>query len=128
MNIRTISFDYLDVQINVAVADPELNPLYRAASITYVQPISFAIALGRVDEQRATDALARCYAEGVIVGSPTPGLDAYGVKEWYSWLKAHPAEFDQLRGLCEVTANFDPNAEVPSELSTADSTNEEGSG
>jgi hypothetical protein len=85
--------------VDVMPAIPEVNPLFRAASIAFVRPLSLASALGRVSEHVGRRALVRAYAEGVICGSPSPEADGWGRKEWIAWLEAHPDEFDWIRNL-----------------------------
>lgn len=85
--------------VDVMPAIPEVNPLFRAASIAYVAPLSLASRVGRVSEVVGRRALARAYAEGVVCGSPSPEADGWGPAEWAAWLLGHPGEFDWIRSL-----------------------------
>lgn len=109
MNLRRICFPYLSppIKIDVWPADLESNAVYRAACIAWLKPLELAARVGRVDEEAGRTRLAWVYAEGVIQGSPSPQCDGWGRDEWRQWLLDHPEEFDRLRGICEVTTNFE---------------------
>lgn len=115
MNVRRITFEYLDVSIDVLPAVVAENAVFRAAFAAYVQPYRLAAQLGRLSEDTARRGLAKAYAEGVITGSPTPALCDYGRADWERWLLEHPDEFETIRAVCEVAENFKDQAdgEVP---------------
>ena len=106
MAMRCIEFAYIPARINVMPADPKLNVLFRAASMTYLQPFALAVELGRLTEATALKNLAMAYGEGVIAGSPDEELMDFTPRDWTKWLLDHPEEFEQLKGICEVSSNF----------------------
>lgn len=106
MNARRILFEYRNIEIDIFPADPEINMLFRAASMAYLKPLTFASQSGRLSEERAVEALAAAYAEGVISGSPTPELTNLDTLGWRKWLLANPHEFNSLRGIAEHKDNF----------------------
>lgn len=99
------------VEVDILPAVPEFNPLFNAAATACIKPLSLSAHLGRLSEEVAQEALARAYAEGVIVGSPTPELEHLDREGWYQWLLQHPDEFAIIRSIAEVKRNFDPDAE-----------------
>lgn len=107
MNMRRLRFDYIPIAIDILPADPKVNRIYAAAAMAHVQHLTLAAQLGRVSEDRAEQALAKAYAEGVVVGSPTPGYEHYERSDWERWLLAHRDEFAQLRSIAEVPENFE---------------------
>ena len=111
MRIRRLQFED-GIEIDIAPAIPEWNSIYNAASMAHAKPFTFAAQAGRLSEERSVEILAHTYAEGVIVGSPTPGLDGFSPREWRAWLLSNPEKFATIRGIAEVKRNFDPNAEV----------------
>lgn len=111
--MRRINLAYVPIRIDVLPADPEINPVYRAASLAFVQPYSLAASLGRLREETSVRALARAYAEGVICGSPDDEYIYYDREDWVRWLTAHPEEFGTIRSICEVRKNFEDPDELP---------------
>lgn len=112
--IRRLQFADYDpvIEIDVMPAVAELNALYRASAMAHLQPIFFAAQVGRLSDKAAEEKLAIVYAEAVIVGSPTPGLDQYDTEDWRKWLLSHREEFATIRSLVEVARNFDSDVEV----------------
>lgn len=107
-----IKFEAHEVEFDVGPAFTDLNPLYRAAAIAYVQPYTLSSQLGRISEERSTELLAAAYAEGVIFDS-RPTMTSQEIR---SWLIAHPNEFTIIREYAEHRRNFeegDGNAESP---------------
>lgn len=107
MNVRRLRFDYIPVAIDILPADPKVNRIYAAAAMAHVQHLTLASQVGRLSEEVATRALAKAYAEGVIVGSPTPGYEEFDRTDWERWLNENPDEFSQLRSIAEVSENFE---------------------
>ena len=110
---RRIRFEYLDgLEIDFRPAVLELNPIFAAGVIQWVQPLQLAAQLPddhprHLSDQRATAALAKAYAIGVMQGSPEPGADAPAKpKQWEEWLIANPAEFESIRAIAEIESNF----------------------
>lgn len=104
--VRRIAFEYLDVEIDVLPAIMALNPVYEAACKAWVMPLEWAVRAKRHSEQGSNLALMKAYAEGVVVGSPTPALEDFKPEDWIRWFKEHPEEWQRLRGICEAPENF----------------------
>lgn len=102
-----LEFPDLGVVIDCEDADPATNPIFKAALITYVQPLSLAVRVGRLSEEVATAHLAKAYSRGVIVGSDTEGFEDYDEERWAKWLIENPAAFDGMREALEPTEDDD---------------------
>lgn len=111
MIIRRLNFEDGD-EVDIGPAIAELNSVFHAASMAHVQPFTFAVQAGRLSEERSLEILADAYAEGVMMGSPTPELTGFSTKQWRKWLLNNPEKFANIRSIAEVKRNFDPDAEV----------------
>jgi len=107
------------MEIDICAADFDSNPLFRASSIAHIRPYAFAAQVGRLSEERSLQLLAKSYAEGVIVGSPSPGFTDFTIPQWEQWLLGNPEKFATIRAIAEVKRNFDPNAETPPNAQSA---------
>lgn len=126
MQLRRIRFNYKGtpdegcetdgMAIDFYPADPRVNCLFKAAADSFVAPLNFAQRSGRLSEERATEALAKAYAEGVVAGSPCPQFDGYTTRDWAHWLVKHPDEFEDLRA---VAIPEDLRGEGPGDTLTA---------
>jgi hypothetical protein len=109
---RTIRFDYLEgLEVVVKPAVLDLNPIYQAATIAYVQPLRLAAQLPddhprRLTEERAVAALVKAYAAAVMIAGDRDGMDDWRPHQWETWLAAHPEEFQSIRDVAEVRTNF----------------------
>lgn len=110
---RTICFNYLDdLEITFRPAVLELNPIFAAGVIQWVQPLQLAAQLPeghprKLTEERALAALAKAYSIGVMQGSPDRDAEAPAKPEqWEAWLLANPAEFQSVRDIAEVESEF----------------------
>lgn len=102
--LRRVRFAYLgDVALDCRVPDLNLNPAFREAVMRHIAPLRLAERMGALSEESALRGLARAYAEGVIVGSPSPSLGLLDAAGWEAWLLEHPEEFDKLRELLDDT-------------------------
>jgi len=107
VNQRRVVFEYLDgLAIDIMPADIDLNPVYQAAVLTHLRPYTLAASLGRLSEERSEQLLARVYADGIIVGSPTDGHDKWRQADWEKWLLEHKEEFATLRSVAETPEAF----------------------
>ena len=124
MITRTICFEYLDdLELEFRPAVLELNPIFVACVIQWVHPLQLAAKLPeghprKLSEERATAALRKVYANGVLQGELSSVSDDRPATpaEWEAWLESHPAEFDSLRSVAECPENFQPPEEPHDEL------------
>lgn len=115
MDLKQLEFVYLDgLQIQFWPACPKENDAFRAVSLIHLKPLSLASMLGQLSEEKAVDALMRCYAQAVIHQSPTPGYGDYKPDDWYRWLREHPDEFETLRSYAEPDNLEELADQVPS--------------
>lgn len=117
MDIRRITFggNFPKPHLSIDCWPPfvDLNPLYRAASMHFVQPYKLAIDAGKLSEESAVRVLAQAYAEGVIAKSPTDGFQDLKGSDWIDWLVEHPDHFADLRAHVEVRRLWDdPHGEA----------------
>jgi hypothetical protein len=110
---RRIRFEYLDgLEVEFAPAVLELNPIFAACVIQWVQPLQLAAQLPdghphKLSDERALAALAKCYAAGAMRGSPDRDAEAPAKpQQWEAWLLANPPEFENIRSVAEVASNF----------------------
>lgn len=110
---RRIQFEYLDgLEIDFRPAVLDLNPLFVAASVAWIQPLTLAAQLPEdhprhLGEERANRAMAKAYSMSVMVGSSTSDeLDGFTAAEWEAWLLEHPEEFASIRSVAEIRTNF----------------------
>jgi hypothetical protein len=101
---RQVRFDYLDgLTFEVRQADLEVNPLFAAATIAWIQPLQLASSLPeghprKLSEERANAAMVKVYAMAIIWGNPDPSAEAPATPEvWEAWLLEHPDEFLSVR-------------------------------
>ena len=110
--IREVEFSYLDgLTITVGPAAPDLNPLFAAAYIAFLEPLTLAARLPddhprALTEARARPALAKAYAEGVVFGADDPTFDGYTPAQWEEWLLENDEEFDSLISVVQMRSNF----------------------
>lgn len=83
--------------IECVPADPTVNAVFRACVEAYLKPLSLAAYANRLREETALPALAKCYAEAVIVGCDSEEMRTWSRDEWARWLVDHPTEFEGLR-------------------------------
>ena len=121
---RTLCFEYLEgLEVVFRPAVLELNPLFVACVVQWVQPLQLAAQLPeghprKLSDERANAALRKVYANGVLQGKLRSVSEdrAATPAEWEAWLEAHPAEFDSLRSVAECPENFTPPEEPHDEL------------
>lgn len=107
MQLKRFRFEYMgDVAVDCYPADPAINSVFRACLEQFVKPFMLAERVGRLSEEQATANLAKAYAQGVVAGSPSPGMTEFSYREWESWLIAHPDEFATLRDQLEPKAEI----------------------
>ncbi len=108
---REIEFSYLPLVVTVGPAVPDLNPLFAAAHISYLEPLRLAASLPEdhprfLTEAKARPALAKAYAEAVVFGADDPALDGWAPAQWEEWLLANPSEFDWFITVAQERTNF----------------------
>lgn len=111
MTMRQVVFDYREdkLAINILQADANVNSIFQAAVLTHIRPYALAASMGRLSEARSEQLLARVYADGIIVGSPTEGYDKFTQADWEKWLLENKEEFRQLRSVAECPEAFGDN-------------------
>ncbi len=112
--IRTIRLEYMDnLEVEVRPAIPELNPIFAAFAHAVLKPLEIAARLPddhprALTEERALAALHRCYAAGVMLGSPThPEMNDWVPAEWEKWLAGQVDAFLDIKDVCESEATWD---------------------
>ncbi len=109
---RELEFSYLDsLVLIIAPAVPDLNPLFAAAFMACIEPLTLAARLPEdhpraLTDERARPAIARAYAQGVVFGSLNPEMDAYSPDQWEEWLLNNPRELESILSVAQVRTNF----------------------
>ncbi len=114
---REIEFSYLGgLTLTIAPAVPDLNPLFAAAYVALIQPLTLAARLPEdhpraLTDERARPALAKAYAQAVVFGTNEPSMEDFGPEQWEDWLLEHPRELESLTSIAQVRTNFTTEAE-----------------
>lgn len=106
MELRRITFEGLGLSIDCWPAIPEHNAIFDAARKAILAPHQLAITAGLIADETALRIFAKCYAEGVIEGSPSPDFCDFSHDDWAEWLASHPEEFDDLQQVVSNPAHF----------------------